>query len=98
MANQVAGFIGAIMAALLWGSFAVPIKLVETGDGFIFQWVRLFRTDMILLHFVLAVVVPDKVMWDAESLTFFGKRSASFFYGNRWNAALSSLWASFANL
>lgn len=28
------------MAALLWGSFAVPIKLVETGDGFVFQWVE----------------------------------------------------------
>jgi ABC-type transport system involved in cytochrome c biogenesis permease subunit len=40
MPNQVAGFVGAIMAALLWGSFAVPIKLVDTGDGFVFQWVR----------------------------------------------------------
>ena len=49
MANQVAGFIGAIMAALLWGSFAVPIKLVETGDGFIFQWVRAFTAYSLLL-------------------------------------------------
>jgi len=40
MANQVAGFMGAILAAVLWGSFAVPIKLVETGDGFVFQWVE----------------------------------------------------------
>ena len=40
MPNQVAGFVGAIMAALLWGSFAVPIKLVDTGDGFVFQWVE----------------------------------------------------------
>lgn len=40
MANSVAGFMGAILAALLWGSFAVPVKLVDTGDGFIFQWVR----------------------------------------------------------
>lgn len=40
MANQVAGFLGAILAAFLWGSFAVPVKMVNTGDGFVFQWVR----------------------------------------------------------
>jgi len=40
MANQVAGYMGAILAALLWGSYAVPIKLIETGDGFVFQWIE----------------------------------------------------------
>lgn len=50
MANQVAGFMGAIMAALLWGSFAVPIKLVETGDGFVFQWVRSIPDLWTLVH------------------------------------------------
>lgn len=39
MANQVIGFIGAFLAAILWGSFAVPVKIVETGDGVFFQWV-----------------------------------------------------------
>lgn len=50
MANSVAGFMGAIMAALLWGSFAVPIKLVETGDGFVFQWVRSIPDLLTLNH------------------------------------------------
>jgi len=59
MANQVAGFIGAIMAALLWGSFAVPIKLVETGDGFVFQWVRplpLFSGELVAISRFRSIV------------------------------------------
>lgn len=33
------GYIGVSIAVLFFGSYAVPTKLVKTGDGVFFQWV-----------------------------------------------------------
>jgi glucose uptake protein GlcU len=40
MANIVLGYIGALVAVLCFGTFAVPIKIVPTGDGIMFQWIE----------------------------------------------------------
>jgi glucose uptake protein GlcU len=45
------GFIGAIIAVLGFGTYAVPVKLVPTGDGILFQW---FVSCSILICGILA--------------------------------------------
>jgi len=38
MANAVLGYIGALVAVLCFGTYGVPVKVVPTGDGIMFQW------------------------------------------------------------
>jgi hypothetical protein len=33
------GYIGVSIAVIFFGSYAVPVKLIKTGDGVFFQWV-----------------------------------------------------------
>lgn len=33
------GYIGVSIAVVFFGSYAVPVKLIKTGDGVFFQWV-----------------------------------------------------------
>jgi Transmembrane family, TMEM144 of transporters len=37
--DPVVGYIGALIAVLCFGTYAVPTKFFETGDGMMFQWV-----------------------------------------------------------
>jgi len=34
------GFIGALIAVMCFGTYAVPTKFIETGDGMMFQWIE----------------------------------------------------------
>jgi len=34
------GFLGALVAVVCFGSYAVPVKMFPTGDGIVFQWIE----------------------------------------------------------
>jgi len=38
MEDHLQGFLGAIIAIIGFGTYAVPTKIVDTGDGVVFQW------------------------------------------------------------
>ena len=40
--SQVAGYVGAAIAVVFFGSNYVPVKKFPTGDGMVFQWVCAF--------------------------------------------------------
>jgi len=54
------GYIGVSIAVAFFGSYAVPVKLVKTGDGVFFQWVskqsqiraRRFISNVLLFRFI----------------------------------------------
>lgn len=40
MANSLEGYIGALIAVVCFGTYAVPTKFFNTGDGMMFQWIQ----------------------------------------------------------
>jgi len=40
MVNAVEGYIGALIAVACFGTYAVPTKFFNTGDGIMFQWIQ----------------------------------------------------------
>jgi glucose uptake protein GlcU len=55
MSGGATGFIGAAIAVVLWGTYAVPVKLVDTGDGIVFQWITC--TAILFVGFIAQFVV-----------------------------------------
>jgi hypothetical protein len=47
MGGEWSGFVAAGAAVVLFGSYAVPTKLVDTHDGLFFQWVRIYNISYV---------------------------------------------------
>jgi hypothetical protein len=58
MGSEVLGLVSVLMAVLLFGSFAVPVRWSRTGDGIFFQWMMCSAIFFvgIIIHFVQCAV------------------------------------------
>jgi hypothetical protein len=58
MGSEVLGLVSVLMAVLLFGSFAVPVRWSRTGDGIFFQWMMCSAIFLvgIVIHFVQCAV------------------------------------------
>ncbi len=52
-AGSAIGYIGALVAVMCFGTYAVPTKFINTGDGMMFQWVCIFILSLLYCGFFL---------------------------------------------
>lgn len=53
--NALVGFLGALVAVLCFGTYAVPVKSFPTGDGMFFQWVQC--CSILIVGLIVEIIV-----------------------------------------
>jgi len=56
------GYIGVLIATLCFGSYAVPVKMFPTGDGFVFQWIECCA--ILIIGFIVELIAGQPYVFE----------------------------------
>jgi len=60
--HEALGYVGVLVAVLCFGSYAVPVKIFPTGDGFVFQWIECCA--ILVIGFIAEVIAGHPFVFE----------------------------------